>query len=82
MQFKKQVVSYAEEKSNRFAASHYGVEPKRVREWKKDLEKNQVTQARRKCLERRGRKYNGEELGDELVYWIYEKIKYCTLVGK
>ena len=35
MEFKKQVVSYAK----RSAASHSGTEPKRVRDWKKDLEK-------------------------------------------
>ena len=39
MEFKKQLVSYAEEKSNRSAASHYSVEPKRVREWKKEQKK-------------------------------------------
>ena len=39
MEFKKQVVSYAEEESNRSAVSHYNVEPKRVREWKKYHEK-------------------------------------------
>ena len=33
MEFKKQVV-YAEANSNRSAASHFDVEPKRVREWK------------------------------------------------
>ena len=35
VEFKKQVVSY----TKRSAASHYGAEPKRVRDWKKDLEK-------------------------------------------
>ena len=37
MEFKKQIVVYAEANSNRSAASHFDVEPKRVREWKKDL---------------------------------------------
>ena len=36
MEFKKQVVVYAQANSNRSAASHFDVEPKRVREWKKD----------------------------------------------
>ena len=39
MEFKKQVFVYAEANSNRSAASHFDVEPKRVREWKKDFEK-------------------------------------------
>ena len=33
MEFKKQVVSYAK----RSAASHFGAEPKGVRDWKKGL---------------------------------------------
>ena len=78
MEFKKPVVSYAEEKSNRSVASHYGVEPEKVREWKKDLEKISVTQARRQArrqrLEGGGRKCNDEELEDELVHW-------CSLVA-
>ena len=37
MEFKKQVAVYAEANSNRSPASHFDVEPKRVREWKKDL---------------------------------------------
>ena len=36
MEFKKQVVVYAEANSDRSAASHFDVEPKRVREWKKE----------------------------------------------
>ena len=39
MQLKKQVASYAEEKSNQYVASHYGVDPKKGRKWKKDLRK-------------------------------------------
>ena len=38
MQLKKQVASYAEEKSNRYVASHYGVDSKKGRKWK-DLRK-------------------------------------------
>ena len=43
MEFKKQVVVYAEVNRNRSAASHFEVEPKRVREWKKDFEKIKST---------------------------------------
>ena len=32
-----------------------------------------VTQARREHLERRGKKYDHEELEDKVVHWIYEK---------
>ena len=37
MEFKRQVVAYANENSNRSAASQYVLEPKRVRKWKKDI---------------------------------------------
>ena len=73
MEFKRQVVAYAVENSNRSAASHYDMEPKRVREWKKDLDKIKETKASRQCLEGRGRKCIDEELEDELVHWIYEQ---------
>ena len=58
MEFKKQLVSYAEEKSNRSATSHYGVEPKRVREWVRS-KKIKVKQARRHWIQEGGRKCNG-----------------------
>ena len=47
MQFKTQVVVYAEANSNRSAASHFDVELKRVREWKKDFEKIKSTKSNR-----------------------------------
>ena len=37
MEFKKQVVIDVEVNSSRSAASHFDVEPKCVREWKKDF---------------------------------------------
>ena len=43
MEFKKQVVVHAEANSNRSSASHFVVEPKRVREWRKDFEKIKST---------------------------------------
>ena len=67
IKFKKQLVYHTEEKNNRSAASHYcGGEPKRVREWKKNLEKIKVTNEKTQSLELR--KYNDEELEDKLVH--------------
>ena len=60
-------------KTRLYGTRLYGVKPKRVREWKKDLEKIKVTQARRQRLEGGGRNWNDEELEDDLVHWIYEK---------
>ena len=73
MEFKRQVVAYAVENSNRSAASHYGMEPKRVREWEKDLDKIKETKSSRQRLEGGGRKCIDEEFEDELVHWIYEQ---------
>ena len=39
MQLKKQVASYAEEKSNRYVASHYGVDPKKGENGRRIFEK-------------------------------------------
>ena len=82
MEFKRQVVAYAVENSNRSAASHYGMEPKRVREWKKDLDKIKETKASRQCLEGGGRKCIDEELEDELVHWIYEQTSKILHVSR
>ena len=73
MEFKKQVVVYAEANSNRSAASHFDVEPKRVREWKKDFEKIKSSKSNRQRLDGGGRKCIDEDLEEDLVHWIYEK---------
>ena len=56
MDFKRQVCEYAETNSNRAAASRFDVEPKRVREWKKDLEKIKSTKSNRQLLNEKMRK--------------------------
>ena len=73
MEFKKQVVVCAEANSNRSAVSHFDVEPKRVREWKKDFEKFKSAKPNRQCLDGGGRKCIDENLEEDLVHWIYEK---------
>ena len=50
MEFKKPVVVYVEANSNRSAASHFDVEPKHVREWKKNFEKTRSTKPNRQRL--------------------------------
>ena len=39
MDFKKQVIKYAEENSNRSAASKFSIDVKRVREWRPNKDK-------------------------------------------
>ena len=73
MEFKKQIVVCAEANSNKSAASHFDVEPKRVREWKKDFEKIKSTKSNRQRLDGGGRKCIDKDLEEDLVHWIYEK---------
>ena len=73
MEFKKQVVIYTEANSNRSAASHFDVELKRVREWKKDFEKIKSAKPNRQGLDGGGRKCIHENLEEDLVHWVYEK---------
>ena len=58
--------------SNRSAASHFEVEPKRVREWKKEFEKIKYKPNRQR-LDGGGRKCIDENLDEDVVHWIYEK---------
>ena len=73
MEFKNQVVVYAEKNNNRPVASLFDVEPKRVREWKKDFQKIKSTKPNRQRLDGGGRKCIDENLEQDLVHWIYEK---------
>ena len=73
MEFKKYDVVYAEKKSNRSAALHFELEPKRVRECKKDFENIKSIKPNRQRLDGGGRKCFDENLEEDLVHWIYEK---------
>ena len=73
MEFKKQVVVYAEANSNRSAASHFDVEPKCVREWRRDFQNIKSTKPNRQRLDGGGRKCIDKNLVEDLVHWIYEK---------
>ena len=82
MEFKKHVVVYAEVNSNRSAASHFDVEPKRVREWTKDFEKVKSTKSNRHRLDGGGRKCIDKDLEEDLVHWIYEKRRKMLHVSR
>ena len=75
MEFKKQVLVYAEANSNRSAssASNFDVKTKCVKEWKKYFEKTKSTKPNRQRLDGGGRKCIDENLEEDLVHWIYEK---------
>ena len=51
MQFKQDVVEFASEHSNRFAAQQFNVEPKRVWEWKDNFDKIKTAKSGRQKLE-------------------------------
>ena len=70
--FNQQVVIYAEANRNRSAASHCGIAPKHVIEWKKDIDKIKATESKRQRLDGGGRNCIDDDLED-LVLLIYEE---------
>lgn len=76
VKFKLNVVQYAEENSGEAAARHFGVDPKRVRKWKKNKTKLQELAKendKRARLHGGGRKKVSEELEAKVVAWIFHK---------
>ena len=75
MEFKKQVLIYAEANSNRSAssASNFDVKTKCIKEWKKYFEKTKSTKPNRQRLDGCGKKCIDENLEEDLGHWIYEK---------
>ena len=72
IQFKKDVVSYAVNHSNRAAASKFNIEPKRVREWRSLAEKFNTVKVKvnRKRLDDGGRNCLDAELEEEVACWV------------
>ena len=62
MQFKQEVVEFASEHSNRFAAQRFNVEPKRVWEWKDNFDKIKTAKSSRQKLEGGGKKSIDEDI--------------------
>ena len=73
MEFKKQVLIYAEANSNRsaFSASNFDVKTNCIKEWKKYFEKTKSTKPNRQRLDGGGRKCIDENLEEDFVHWIY-----------
>ena len=68
--FKLQVIDYADHNTNRGAARRYGVNERRVREWKKQKDQLESVKGKRKKLEGGGHKAALPDLEDELAEWI------------
>ena len=81
MQFK-QDVRYANVNSNHSAATRFKVDVKRVREWKKQIEKLMATNPKKQKLAGRGRKLTDVDLEESLLAWIYDRHSNALLVSR
>ena len=68
--FKLIVIEFAEQNTNRSAAREYGVDAKRVREWKKQKDQLGSLSSKIRRLEGGGRKITLPDMEEELVAWI------------
>ena len=68
--FKLKVIDYAVSQSNRVAARHFGIDEKRVREWKKQRNDLQMLPNKKRRMEGGGRKATLPDVEDELLVWI------------
>ena len=73
MDFKKQVIKFAEENSNRSAGIKFKIEVKRVREWRQNKDKIVAAKDKRQRLDGGGRKVTDQQLEEELLKWIFER---------
>ena len=77
--FKLKVLNYASQHSNRAAARIYGVDEKRVREWKKLRETLEKLPAKKKRLDGAGQKAALPDIEDMFILWI-EPTTYASPV--
>lgn len=68
--FKLRVVECAEKTTNRAAARSFGVDERRVREWRQKKADLEDLPKKKKRLEGGGRKAAHPEMEDEVVAWI------------
>ena len=66
------MLGYAELHSNRAAARHFGVDEKRVREWKKQKDVLETLPQKKRRLDGGGRKAALPGIEEELVIWMDE----------
>ena len=68
--FKLKVIDFAEQNTNRSAARKYGIDEKRVREWKKQKDQLETLNSKKRRLDGGGRKAALPDMEEELVTWI------------
>ncbi|PFX13259.1 Pogo transposable element with KRAB domain [Stylophora pistillata] len=72
-EFKLKAVRFAEDyhNSNRKAAAKFGVDCKRIREWRQKKSKLEAASSTRKRLEGAGRKPFDEDIEESLLQWVH-----------
>lgn len=68
--FKLKVVEFAIKNSNRGAGRHFGVDEKRVREWRKQKEQLESLPSKKRRMDGGGRKAALPDMEEELLAWI------------
>ena len=81
-QFEQNLVRYTNENSNHTAATRFKVDLKRVREWKKQIEKITSTNPKNQKLAGGGRKLIDVDLEESLLPWIYDRHSNALRVSK
>ena len=71
MEFKQDVVRCANENSNISAATRFKVDVKKVREWKKQIEKITSTNPKKQKQTGGGIKLTDVDLEESLLAWLY-----------
>ena len=72
-EFKLKAVKYSEDcNSSRKAAAKFGVDRKRVREWRQMKSKLETASTKRKRLEGAGRKPLDEDVEESVLQWVHE----------
>ena len=70
--FKLEVIEYCSNHSNRETARHFGIDEKRVQEWKKQKDDLQALPQKKRRIDGGGRKAALPSVEEELVVWIDE----------
>ena len=73
MQFKQDIVRYANESSSSSASTRFKADVKKVGEWKKQIEKITVTDPKKQKLAGGGRKLTNVDLEESLLTGIYDR---------
>ena len=80
--FKRKVVQYAENNSNRAAARRHQVDERSVRDWGKQKEQLNTLPSKKQCLPGAGRKPKLPEVKEQLAVWIEHQLAHHLRVTR